>query len=123
MEIRMTPNDIPDLSEYELREMLQQVFAELVEEGELEIVGREADGEPVFGSTKPQSFPQRLMTQFSSVLVLPALIAEYILGSTAVALAKISGPGRVAYTLADFAGLLRAWRHSETMNVWPTIRY
>jgi hypothetical protein len=110
------------LAEYELLQEIHKAFKELVEQGEFEIVGRLADGEPVYGSTAPAPAVWRFLDGFRVIGIFPALIAEYTLGYSAVALARVLGRTKLGDLMTDIAECLGFWRYVPKQGIWLTIK-
>jgi hypothetical protein len=110
--------------EYEFRLIMQQVIDEMIADGKLERVGREANGDPVYRSTAPVSTGRRVWRSISFVFVVPALVAEYAVGLSSVAVAKVCGGTPAVYAMVDLASRLRMWRHlQKQQQVWLSIKY
>jgi hypothetical protein len=124
----MRDTDFAALIEYEQLQICRQAIQQLVGEGKLEMVGRLADGEPVYRGTEclPTSYRARLLNRVRILLLLPAFVAEYTLGYAAFAMGRVFGPTATGMGLVIIADGLHHWREandSANDTVWLSIKY
>ena len=115
-------NSIEDYDE----ETILQTLRELIDEGSIEMSGRLASGEPVYRVTGERSRRWMWRRVGATLGILPSLVAEYVLGYSAIVIATFCGHVQPAVLLATAAERLIVWRERATTSsrhVWPSIRY
>jgi hypothetical protein len=107
-------------------ESIREALSQLVAEGLIEIIGRTASGNPVYASTQKPGFVRRMWWRVRFVLFFPALVAEWSLGWTALAIgAGMDEIPSWVVTMALTADRLRDWRirnDRDPASVWLSIR-
>lgn len=121
----MDRSERPSFEEY--KEIIEQELRELVDEGKIEITGRLASGEPVYGIPgKP--LKRWMWRRLGCTLgIVPSLLAEYTVWYAGAALAIFGGGSldESAGSLLMTAGRLQAWRERAVGfgHIWPSIKY
>jgi hypothetical protein len=123
----LTNHDWADDAEVDFDDVAQAAIMELIEDGEIDMVGRTATGDAVFASTVKPSWGRRLALRLRFTLIVPALLTEYVAGYTALGVAALSAePPDVAVSLGRLADRLHEWHRrvsdGPSDTVWPSIR-
>jgi hypothetical protein len=123
----LSKNDRLEDPDIEYDDVVQASIMELIEDGEIDMVGRTASGDAVFASTIKLSLHRRVRRRLRFTLILPALLIEYIAGYTALGVAALwVEPPRFAVSLGRLADRLHEWHRRASdgapETVWPSIR-
>jgi len=120
-------DDAVDVTADEKQAAIRDVLCELLDEGQIEMVGRTVDGDAVFATTEAQAFIRRVWRELKFIPVFPAWVLEMAAGYTAISLAALfEEPPWIAERLADIANWLNGFRSSVRdrgpYGIWLSIR-